>query len=204
VTVANPQNSAEALNSFGQEVYGSYADASGDTFQTIYGTPQEDRVVGTPGNDVIVGVAGNQELIAGGGDNALLGGAGNMFLFAGTDTNHPLDPQIKAAGAPTPSNFDVLVGGPNDVLVGETGQDAFVFGSSCGQNTVYNFDPTKDLLVVQANIDGSGIASNADLERHVADSARGTEVNFGGGDSVLIAGVHPAAFTAPDFAVIKA
>src|SRR5690349_18847802 len=189
MSVANSQNPADALNSLGLEDYKGVTSAYGETYHTIQGEPTESTVVGTSGTDVIVGVHGNTELIGGGGWDALLGGAGNMTLVASTDTTHPFDSQVSAAGSDQSGDFNVLVGGPGDTLVGGPGEDAFVFGSHSGYNVVQGFNPNADDLVIQSHINGSSIASTADLSSHISDSAAGTVLNFGGGDEVLLAGV---------------
>jgi Ca2+-binding RTX toxin-like protein len=201
MTAANSQNPADNLNSVGLSVYNYLTSQQGDTYQSIHGTTQESMVVGTPGNDVIYGASGN-ELVGGGGNDALLGGAGNQVLFASTDSTHPLDSHVTAAGTDTSSNYNVLVGGPHDVLVGGPGQDYFVFGSHSGVNVIQNFDPVPDQLVIQAHINGSGIASITDLQSHISDSSQGTLSNFGGGDEVLLAGVHPNQLRGDDFAFV--
>jgi serralysin len=202
MSVANSQNPADALNSLGMYVYKEFTAYYGETYHSIQGEPQQSTVVGTPGNDVITGVHGNAELIGGGGNDALLGGAGNMTLVASTDTTHPFDSQVSAAGSDQSGNFNVLVGGPNDALVGGPGQDAFVFGSHSGHNVVENFNPSADFLVIQSQINGSSIVSAADLSSHIADSKEGTVLNFGGGDDVLLAGVHPNQLQQNDFVFV--
>ncbi|GJE43280.1 Ig-like domain-containing protein [Methylobacterium soli] len=73
---------------------------------------------------------------------------------------------------------DILVGGPDDILTGRIGADRFVFNAHAGRNTITDFDPKVDKLV----LDHALIPSAKDI---LHGSAHVDQI---GGDLILDAG----------------
>ncbi|WP_269439351.1 beta strand repeat-containing protein, partial [Ralstonia pseudosolanacearum] len=107
---------------------------------TLRGEAGADNLFGGDGNDVLDGGADNDYLYGESGDDSLLGGSGNDNLYGGTGN-------------------DTLEGGAgNDYLVSNEGSDTYVFNSSWGQDTIYNYDTTagrSDVITF-----GTGIAAS--------------------------------------------
>jgi Ca2+-binding RTX toxin-like protein len=138
--------------------------------------------MGSSGDDLIIAAPDSKQvLIGGGGNDCLLGGQGHVALVASNlkDT----DP---AVGQDTPKNFNVLVAGDGDILVGGNGQDAFFFGAHCGSSTVLQFDPQHDKIVIDSHT--TGITSVEQL--HVQDDVKnhGVIIDINHGDRVEIIG----------------
>lgn len=87
-------------------------------------------------------------------------------------------------------NNATLVGGRgNDTLVGGNGDNLFVFHTSDGQDTIVNFRPgagTGNVLDLRA----FGIESANAFLQVATDQAANVEANLGGGDRLLLLGVH--------------
>jgi Ca2+-binding RTX toxin-like protein len=177
-------------------VYQAATAKTGETFSPIAGTAAQFIVAGTPSNDVISGVS-NNEVVGGGGDDLLLGGAGQQTLYASTDPNNPLNPTVSAAGADTADNFNILSGGPNNILAGGAGLDIFTFAQGCGFNLIEDFTPSQDAIIIQNGLNGIGNFNQ--LATHISDSAQGAVINLGGNDVVVVQGVSRAQLTPNDF-----
>ncbi|MCY7382552.1 MAG: hypothetical protein LH628_08250 [Microcoleus sp. CAN_BIN18] len=96
----------------------------------LYGGKGDDVILGAFGDDVLFGDQGNDTLCGGDGSNTLLGGGGDDLLFGGTGD-------------------DLLFGGiGNDTLVGGTSINGFVLAAGAGTDTLINFTPGLDLLVL--------------------------------------------------------
>src|SRR5690242_7436990 len=108
-------DASHSLNLAGTEVADSLRQEFHDTapIPTVNGqSGSGGALIGSSGDDLVIGATHGQELIGGGGNDCLAGGAGGMALFASNDGSHP------SAGQDTAQNFNVLVGGPGDALVG--------------------------------------------------------------------------------------
>lgn len=98
---------------------------------------------------------------------------------------------------------DTLVGGTgNDTLVGNAGADTFYFDAGSGQDRLEFFWVSHgDRIRIQSNVNGSGIFTAADAYAATTDTPDGALVNLGGGNSVLLVGVHANAISASVFEV---
>ena len=143
-----------------------------DTFNGLGGG---DQIFGGAGADTISGNGGNDAIYAdsyGSGAGADVEGTWNR-LFGNTGD----DLLVSGAG------FDDLWGGSgNDTLTGGAGADWFVFEPGSGVDTITDFTPGTDNIIVMANMNGAG-------EPVVSQNADGTVVDFGGGNAVLLQGV---------------
>ncbi|CAN7704993.1 metallophosphoesterase [Pararhizobium sp. LjRoot238] len=85
---------------------------------------------------------------------------------------------------------DTLTGGQgNDMLIGGNGANLFVFHTGDGQDTIVNFRPgagTGDVLDLSA----FGIESANAFLQVATDQAANVEANLGGGNQLLLLGVH--------------
>ncbi|MDW8177974.1 MAG: 5'-nucleotidase C-terminal domain-containing protein [Gloeomargarita sp. SKYBB_i_bin120] len=150
----------------------------------LYGEGGNDVLSGDSGSDTIDGGDGNDTLNGGSGADTLIGGAGNDILDGG-------------------SGGDVLVGGfGDDLLTGGSGSDRFVFdgnapfGAALGRDTVTDFTPGLDALVLSrttftalAAASGtilSGGTPLAPADFAVVDVAAANEVITAGNASALI------------------
>ncbi len=94
----------------------------------IYGFEGDDTLRGEQGDDWLFGGEGADRLEGGEGDDVLLGGEGNDTLIGG-------------------AGDDMLIGGEgDDTLTGGAGADTFVFGEDSGNDTITDFDTTKDKI----------------------------------------------------------
>ena len=94
----------------------------------IYGFEGADTLRGEQGDDWLFGGEGDDRLEGGEGDDVLLGGEGNDTLIGG-------------------AGDDMLIGGEgDDTLTGGAGADTFVFGEDSGNDTITDFDTTKDKI----------------------------------------------------------
>ena len=139
---------------------------------------------GSTGGDTILGHAGANVLLADAGNDSVDGAAGDDFLSGGSGSD-------TISGGDGNDWIEGDLG--DDILTGGSGGDTFVFGSSSGNDTLNDFDPSEDLLIFRG-------LERVDL---VVESAAGdptsTRISFSGG-SVLIAGVAASALPANAFA----
>ncbi|BBK38301.1 hypothetical protein STAQ_33790 [Allostella sp. ATCC 35155] len=181
---------------------GVYGDAGNDD---LNGNRGRDTVYGDTGNDYVRG--GQDDDLVGGGDgddwhvngnigfDTVFGGAGHDQVYGGPDN----DLIYGEAGN------DTLSGDRhNDTLIGGADADVFVFRSDGGWDLITDFSRIQgDKIAVQAGINGTGIATPADLlARLSADPGGSALLDLGDGQKVGILGVGPATFTAADFWVI--
>ncbi len=111
------------------------------------------------GSVVVDGGDGNDFIFTGTKNDTLIGGLGNDFLSAGSGED------ILDGGA----DNDVLIGGlGNDKLTGGVGSDRFVFDtnaifstSTIGKDTITDFNPTEDLIVLDRTTFTAFVASAA-------------------------------------------
>lgn len=135
----------------------------------LLGQAGRDRLYGSTGKDTLDGGAGNDRLEGGGGHDLLVGAAGNDTLIGG-------------------SGSDVLQGGRGrDLLSGGAGADSFVFSKGDGIDTIQDYRPDQDHLLIDAAL-LKGEQRSAFLNDHVTDTARGVTVDFGQGDKLIFLG----------------
>ena len=102
---------------------------------TIDGTGSAERIKGLAGDDVINALGGDDLVFGDVGNDELDGGSGNDTIYGGVGN-------------------DTIVGGAgNNVLVGQEGNDSFVVTPNEGTDTIVDFDPQSDRLIL-----GSGLA----------------------------------------------
>jgi len=133
----------------------------GEDSDYISGLGGDDTIYGGKGlgRDTLVGGAGGDTVFGGGGDDDLTGGSGGDLLFngAGNDT-------VRGG-----SEGDTLWGGGgDDLLTGGIGADVFAFGTANGNDTVTDFTPGEDSLLVTS-------AGFADFDAFLAAASDGPD-----------------------------
>jgi Ca2+-binding RTX toxin-like protein len=146
----------------------------------MFGGLGDDFMSGDNGNDYLDGSFGNDFLDGGNGSDVLIGGTGNDYLAGGNGA----DTLVGGTGN------DILSGGAgSDILSGGAGQDIYVFHSGGGNDVIIDFQHGDDLLQIEANINGTGIQSAADVAAHAVAVGNNTLINLGNGDTVLLKGI---------------
>ncbi|PTQ88478.1 Ca2+-binding RTX toxin-like protein [Nitrosomonas nitrosa] len=109
--------------------------------KVLQGTLGQDNLIGFSTNDTIDGLAGNDTLNGGEGDDTLLGGAGNDYLY-GVNGNDVLEGGEGADILYGGAGDDMLRGGvgANDYLIGDVGNDTYLFQMADGKDTINNYD----------------------------------------------------------------
>ena len=129
----------------------------GSEGELIIGTNQRDSLVGGMGNDTIDGSLARDTLAGGAGNDELFGGRGKDLVFgdAGNDLiqgNGGGDTLNGGSGNDTlrgGNGKDVLVGGDGfDVLSGGDAADSFTLASGLGTDSIIDFQPRKDTLLL--------------------------------------------------------
>lgn len=169
----------------GLDGYDTLYGGSGD--DVLRGGQGDDKLLGNRGNDTLEGDTGADDLRGGAGDDVLQGGAENDFLFGenGEDTLH---------GG---TGNDVMTGGFGaGVLDGRA--DVFVFASAAqgsgGADRIKDFEDGLDSLDLTA----FGFATFSEIGDLASDTASGMQIDFGGGDTLLLEGVLKADFDGSD------
>src|SRR5690606_3542416 len=121
------------------QLYG-YADAD-----TLDGLAGNDVLYGADGDDTLSGGDGNDNLQGQNGNDILSGGAGNDTLYGGNG-NDQLDGGDGRDTLYGGDGDDILRGGPGsgDYLVGDAGNDTYLFGAGDGNTTISNYDTGAD------------------------------------------------------------
>ncbi len=113
--------------------------AGGGGDDSLRGGDAGERLWGGEGRDLITGARGNDRIAGGDGDDRLEGWRGNDRIAGGAG-------QDRLAGA---EGRDTLSGGAGaDWLSGGPGRDTFVFAAGDGRDTVTDFAPGQDRLMV--------------------------------------------------------
>jgi len=186
-------NSDDDINTAGFGLRNDYISAKGgeDTIQSgrgddiIFAGSGKDLVYADSGNDTVYGEAGMDELYGGAGDDVIAGGDSNDDLLGenGDDT------LIGGQGE------DTLVGGSgNDVLTGDgpgvpPKEDVFFYESNFGDDTITDFDLSRDTLEIRENINGTSIDDPADLAAYITEVGGNAVISFPNGDSITLQGV---------------
>ena len=190
-----------------------WAGAAGDTVRsgagadTVSGASGSDSIESASGDDSILGGSGNDTILAGlgndyaaggGGNDLLRGEAGNDSLLGGSgnDSLYGQDGNDTLLGG---SGTDLLLGGAgNDSLFGGSGGDVFSFDSGFGQDVISDFGPG-DQINLAANLNGTGIASAADVAAMVSGGTTAAGTKFTvitiGGDTIRLEKVDHVEFT---------
>ncbi|MGB3513322.1 MAG: calcium-binding protein [Microcoleaceae cyanobacterium] len=123
----------------------------------IEGDGQDNRIDGLGGADEILGRQGNDELLGGTGDDTLRGNQGDDTLFGEADNDLLVggggqDSLLGGDGVDTLNgggNNDILDGGlGGDQLTGGAGADSFVLRSGDGNDSIEDFQPGTDNLLL--------------------------------------------------------
>lgn len=155
----------------------------------LRGTAGDDRVDLLAGNDVYAGGDGNDVIIGGTGRDTLQGQGGNDSIRGGGG----VDQVLGGAGRDTLSGFkgnDRLTGGEgSDQQWGGDGADRFVFADGDGRDTIRDFNPAVDFLVLDSNL-WTGVKTVAQVLNDHAQFIGGViALDFGSGDSIRLAGI---------------
>ena len=183
--------------------------SGGSGGDTLAGGDGHDRLVGDDGTDWLTDGVGNNTLIGGNGGDLLQDGAGDGVLYAGDGADRlsgggGRDRVIGASGDDTISGgtgADRLAGDTgDDLLIGGAGPDIFVFRADTGADRVADFTPGEDRLFVTAALAGGRDAAAVAALARV--TAAGVEIDFGAGDTILLAGLDSAAGLAGDIVLV--
>jgi Ca2+-binding RTX toxin-like protein len=131
-----------------------------------------DRLDGGSGDDILYGDANLMNNSTEGGDDLLIGGTGNDQLWGD--------------------------GGLDFSFTGVLGADRFLFAPHSGQDTIFDFQPDKDVIVIAR---GYGYSSFAELQPNISDDTNGNAVVHLNGtvDQVMLSGVQTANLSADEF-----
>lgn len=154
-------------NSYGSDDYADYPDlatinASAVNHDlTITGNKKANRITGTEEYDIIYGEAGKDTVYGGDGDDSILGGNDNDKLYGD-------------------SGNDTLWGDKgSDTLTGGEGEDVFVYQSGDGKDTISDYEPGLDQIVVL------GTDNRTKVESPIVDNAGDVTFAVGSGQIVV-------------------
>jgi|GEM_PF-391341 len=161
---------------------------------TLYGGQDADVVYGNQGSDLLYGNLGTDALYGGRDADTVYGGQGGDLLYGnlGNDVLHGNRGADTLYGG---QGDDTLSGGAgNDLLVGGLGADRYAFGTGDGADSVSGFSSSEgDVIAIAANVNGTGIASVADLPARLSTDSHGDAVlDLGAGNTVSLLGVRAA------------
>jgi Ca2+-binding RTX toxin-like protein len=174
---------------------GTYLDSDDILVQTgaganFTGSAKNELVYGGTGNNTIAGGAGIDLLFGGQGDDLVQGGDGNDYLFGNQGND------ILQGG----NGNDTLVGGTgNDTLTGGAGADRFYFNFGDGRDTVTDFTPSQGDTIEIHNAATYGIATFAQLQTHMSQSANGVTIALDANNSILLQNTTLAQLSAQQF-----
>ncbi len=133
------------------------------------------------------------EELGGGGVDYLFGDDGNDTIRGGNGD----DERLEGGGGD-----DLIAGGTGwDNLYGQAGTDTFEFASGSGWDVIFDFDVGSEVIRIEANIDGSGIATAADVLAFITYAGGEAQIDFGGDNKIDLVGIAPGALTAANFVV---
>jgi serralysin len=197
---------------------------TGQGNDVVLGGAGNDRIEGMAGRDVVKGGAGDDfiawndptgDVVFGGrGNDTILGGnvaadeidggAGDDLIRAFATSPEDATASDKLSGG---KGNDVVIGGNaadtieggdgDDSLTGNDGADVFVFrDNQAGDDIVTDFDPSEDVAQLV------GFGAGFDPLAALSAQSGGTELDLGGGNSVLFQGRTLAEFSADDFQIV--
>lgn len=150
---------------------------------SLYGEAGNDKLWGQQGRDYLDGGAGNDVLRGGGGRDQLFGGDGNDKLIGG-------------------GGHDILAGGDGvDILRGGGGRDTFMFSVGDDQDTIQDFDNTRDTIELDAsffNLDPNDVTFS-DVSNIASQVGSDTVLDFGNGDTLTLENVQVSTLAFDDF-----
>ncbi|MGE0716380.1 MAG: calcium-binding protein [Alphaproteobacteria bacterium] len=179
-----------------------------DGNDVVNGNGGDDDLNGNLGNDLVTGGSGRDYVRGGQGDDTVRGGADDDWHVNGSIGNDLVYGDLGNDSVYGGQGADQLDGGQgddwlsgdlgNDTLTGGTGADRFVFRSGSGADRVADFHAAEgDNLALQANLNGTGVDTFAELQARIAADGQGnTTIDLGGGNSLILLGVQPAALSA--------
>ena len=129
------------------------------------------------GSDTISGGAGADMIYGNHGGDVLQGGSGSDKIYGGQDSD------TISGGASGDRIYGNL---GDDLLTGGDGYDYFYVTSNGGNDTITDFTYFVDYLAIQSNINGSGIASAADVIARASQSGSDVVIDLGAGNSVTL------------------
>jgi Ca2+-binding RTX toxin-like protein len=143
-----------------------------DGHDLVYSNGGRDTVYGGGGNDILFGGSDDDKLYGEDGDDLLEGGAGHDYLSGGQGRD------FLHGG----SGNDTLEGGQgNDTLAGGAGNDTYLFRIGSGQDTVINYDATRNRndTIIFEDVFSTGL-------RGVRRSGNDLLIEYGDSDSITI------------------
>ncbi len=179
-----------------------------DGNDVVNGNGGDDDLNGNQGNDLVTGGAGRDYVRGGQGDDTVHGGGGDDWHVNGSIGNDLVYGDLGDDTVFGGQGNDQMFGGDgadwlsgdlgNDTLVGGAGADRFVLRSGGGADRIADFAAAQgDRLELEAGLNGTGVDSYAELQaRMAADGQGNTMIDLGGGNSLLLLGIQPAALTA--------
>lgn len=180
---------------------------------TLSGGAGNDLLYGNIGNDFILGGEGADSIFGGqnGGETMTYGSGGTLAFREGSDTisggsgsdllygNHGADLIDGGEGSDTlfgGQDDDTMVGGAggdrfygnlgNDLITGGSGFDFYYTASNGGNDTITDFEYFVDFLAIQSNINGTGIATDADVIARASQVGSDAVFDLGSGNSVTL------------------
>jgi len=168
------------------ETFGTYI-AFGAAIENLVGSPGNDQVLGNELANSILGSAGNDTISGGRQSDSLDGGEGGDYIYG----DKGMDLLTGGGGG------DLLRGGRgNDTIITGVGFDDIVLQADGGTDTIVDFAPGVDLLVL---VDGLRFE-----QLSIAPSANGTEIRLASTGQVLamLPGIALSSIGPSDFLVV--
>lgn len=141
---------------------------------TISGGLGSDLIYGNHGGDVLVGGSGADKIYGGQDSDSIYGGDGSDTIYGNLG---------------------------DDVISGGEGYDRFYFTANSGDDTITDFTYFVDYLAIQTNINGSGIASDADVIARAVQVGADVVIDLGAGNSVTLSNYATAWLNSADIFV---
>ncbi|MGE0718913.1 MAG: hypothetical protein AB7P02_25935 [Alphaproteobacteria bacterium] len=186
---------------------------AGDGNDNVHGGAGDDDLNGNLGRDTVDGDAGADFVRGGQGDDSVIGGSGDDWHVngnRGNDTVRGGTGNDAVYGGPDQDSVfggngnDTLSGDlGDDLLTGEAGADLFRFGPVGGHDRVADFSGSAgDRIAVSFNVNGTGVATAADLVARLSVVAGGVRLDLGDGNDVVFVGASIGQITADHFLVV--
>lgn len=161
--------------------------AAGDTYlsiEALFGSRHDDSLRGDGRANILWGHDGNDKLQGEAGHDTLLGMEGDDSLFGG-------------------AGRDLLQGGAgDDLLDGGAGIDNFEFRAGLGRDRIADFQNDIDRIHLDRAIWGGGLTEAQVVATFATVTGEGVVLDFGGGNSITIAGLTDLSDLADDLVLI--
>lgn len=188
----------------------------------IQGSVGDDVISGGVYNDVLEGGSGSDSLDAGAGDDILVGGgssdtgvnhldggAGDDILIAAGHKTSQLDALFSAnsllnAVVHNDAKFADVANILDGTLATAAAQveNDFAIHSGNGNDLILNFHTATDKIVIDHNLNGSGILDSASVLEHMTVNGSNVSIDLGHGNSITLVGVDASSLSASDFVII--